>query len=84
MYTLCPLNLEHCSSKVQMMEREILGDLIESKSCLNLDSLYLKSRYLIMFLNTCTCKVHVSILIALIERTIKFLYIYTANIFLYS
>ena len=44
-----------------MVEKEIPGDLIDSKSCLNLDSGHLKSRYLIIFLNTCTCKVHVSI-----------------------
>ncbi|XP_044608973.2 ras-related protein Rab-39A isoform X2 [Equus asinus] len=31
MYSLCPLALEHCSSKVGMIGKEMSGDLIQSK-----------------------------------------------------
>lgn len=54
MSTLCPLNLKHCSSEVEMIEREIPEDLIEAKSYLNLVFVHLQSRYLIICLNTCT------------------------------
>lgn len=52
-YALCPLILKHCSSTVEMIEGSP-RKLNSIKLMLNMAFVHLWSRYLIIFLNTCT------------------------------